>query len=373
MLGAFFTPFASESESTSLKDARIIRDENRALIRQGVDPSAVRQDKKRSDKQVYENTFQPFAMRWLKLREHEQRDDAENLRRLSCDVFPMIGHMPLMHITTEVIDHDVMRPLLDRGVVVSAHRVKTILNMIFKMAKEKKLIKENPVVDISLPQAITGNHAAIVEPEQIPPLLQAIWDFGINHPRSLFSTQALAKMGLWCFLRPTELRTLKWSNYDRKENVIRLMTSKHIKTKNSIPQYILYNHIIALPTQAIELLDQLYEVTGHSEYLFQTKLKPNTPLSTGAFTNALNYMGFRGQQTPHGLRATARTMISEQLDINTQFIEKQLGHKTNDPNGTAYDRTMHLIQRGDMMQKWADYIDSLRLNTNENVIKYRSA
>lgn len=373
MLGTFFTAYGTEDQNTSLKDARTKRDETRALIRQGTDPAAARQEKKRDDKNIYENTLKPLAMQWLKMREHEQKVDDENLRRLTRDVFPKIGHMPLMHITTDIIEHEVMQPFIDRGAIVSAQRVKSNLNMIFELAKRKKLVKENPVKDVVLPQAITGNFAAIIEPEKIPPLLQAIWNYKTNHPRALFATEALAKMAVWCFLRPTELRTLKWSNYDRKNNTIKLMTSKHVKSKNKIPQYILYNHIIALPTQAIELLDQLYEITGHSEYMFQTNRKANTPLSDGTFTAALNYMGFRGQQTPHGLRATARTMLREQLDISTEYIEKQLGHKTKDPNGTAYDRTMFLEQRGDMMQTWADYIESLRLNTNENVIKFRSA
>ena len=372
-LGVYSSPYDTDAQSISLKDARVKRDETRALIRQGVDPAAAREEKKRADKKVYENTLQPLAMQWLKLREHEQKDDAENIRRLNRDVFPKIGHMPLLHITTDIIEREVMQPFIDRGAIVSAQRIKSNLNMIFELARRKKLVKENPVKDVVLPQAITGNFAAIIEPEKIPPLLQAIWSYTATRPRALFATEALAKMAVWCFLRPSELRTLKWSNYDRQSNTIKLMSSKLVKSKNSIPQYVLYNHIIALPTQAIKLLDELHQVTGHSEYLFQTNRKPNTPLSDGTFTAALNYMGFRGQQTPHGLRATARTMLREQLHISTEYIEKQLGHKTKDPNGTAYDRTMFLEQRGDMMQKWADYIESLRLNTHENLIKFRSA
>jgi hypothetical protein len=39
---------------------------------------------------------------------------------------------------------------------------------------------------------------------------------------------------------------------------------------------------------------------------------------------------------------------------------EQLAHATGDPNGRAYNRTAHLIERRKMMQTWADYLDGLK-------------
>jgi hypothetical protein len=33
--------------------------------------------------------------------------------------------------------------------------------------------------------------------------------------------------------------------------------------------------------------------------------------------------------------------------------------QSEDPNGRAYNRTAHLAERAVMMQKWADYLDTL--------------
>jgi hypothetical protein len=42
-----------------------------------------------------------------------------------------------------------------------------------------------------------------------------------------------------------------------------------------------------------------------------------------------------------------------------RFIEHQLAHKVKDNNGTAYNRTKFLNKRQEMMQEWADYLESL--------------
>jgi integrase len=64
--------------------------------------------------------------------------------------------------------------------------------------------------------------------------------------------------------------------------------------------------------------------------------------------------------TPHGFRAMARTLLDEELEYRIEWIEQQLAHTVKDANGRAYNRTKHLKQRTEMMQRWADYLDELR-------------
>jgi integrase len=73
-------------------------------------------------------------------------------------------------------------------------------------------------------------------------------------------------------------------------------------------------------------------------------------------------MGYAKEvMTPHGFRAMARTILDEVLGERVDLIEHQLAHAVIDPNGRAYNRTAHLPARRDMMQRWADYLDRLRL------------
>jgi len=64
--------------------------------------------------------------------------------------------------------------------------------------------------------------------------------------------------------------------------------------------------------------------------------------------------------TPHGFRATARTLLEERLGIRTDLIEHQLSHRVRDATGRAYNRTQFLTQRAAMMQAWADYLFQLK-------------
>ena len=72
-------------------------------------------------------------------------------------------------------------------------------------------------------------------------------------------------------------------------------------------------------------------------------------------------MGFGNEEvSPHGFRATARTILDEVLEFRVDLIEHQLAHAVKDPTGRAYNRTSHLPARKEMMQRWADYLDELK-------------
>ena len=95
-------------------------------------------------------------------------------------------------------------------------------------------------------------------------------------------------------------------------------------------------------------------------------------MSNNAINAALRRMGYgTDAMTAHGFRATARTVLDEVMGYRPDYIEHQLAHAVNDPNGRAYNRTSHLPERRKMMQGWADYLDGLR--RSGNVVALRKA
>jgi integrase len=73
-------------------------------------------------------------------------------------------------------------------------------------------------------------------------------------------------------------------------------------------------------------------------------------------------MGYdKDTHTAHGFRASARTILDEVLNERVDLIEHQLSHQVKDANGRAYNRTAHLPARREMMQRWSDYLDRLRV------------
>ena len=120
-------------------------------------------------------------------------------------------------------------------------------------------------------------------------------------------------------------------------------------------------HYVPLPPQAVAILRDLHTITGHGVMVFPGERSHERPISDNSVRTALISMGYTPEiQTWHGFRATARTMLAERLECDTQVIEAQLAHAVKDANGRAYNRTQFMEQRRRMMGQWADYLDTLR-------------
>lgn len=141
--------------------------------------------------------------------------------------------------------------------------------------------------------------------------------------------------------------------------------TKHGK-ENGLP------HLVPLPAQAVEILRALKPYTESTGWVFPGGRQRSKPISENSVRTALIAMGYTPDiQTWHGFRATARTMLAEQLEFDPLVIEAQLAHAVRDANGRAYNRTQYLAQRQRMMQAWADYLD--RLAAGAKVLQLKRA
>jgi integrase len=121
-------------------------------------------------------------------------------------------------------------------------------------------------------------------------------------------------------------------------------------------------HLVPLSKQALNVLNELKQLTGHGKYVFPCNRSPLRCMSENAVNAGLRRMGFeKSEITGHGFRAMARTILDEVLQVRPDFIEHQLAHAVKDPNGRAYNRTAHLVERKKMMHLWADYLDGLKI------------
>jgi len=121
------------------------------------------------------------------------------------------------------------------------------------------------------------------------------------------------------------------------------------------------DHIVPLSNQVIELLKEQKEEVDlfNTEWVFPSQQKLRNPMSDGTVNKAIKRLGFGDDMVAHGFRALAHTTIREELEYNSEIIEKQLAHKSGGSLGEAYDRTTFIDKRKVMMQDWADYIDSI--------------
>jgi integrase len=152
------------------------------------------------------------------------------------------------------------------------------------------------------------------------------------------------------FVRPGELRHAEWTAMDLDAGEWR-----YTVTKTNTP------HIVPLSSQAVAILRELKPLTGRGRYVFSSGRSSQRPMSDMAILAAMRRMGIaKDEMSGHGFRAMARTILDEVLGFRPDFIEHQLAHAVRDPNGRAYNRTAHLVERRKMMQAWADYLDKLK-------------
>lgn len=336
--------------AVSLADARRRREDAKKLLANGVDPGELKKAQKAAIVAEAENAFEVVAREWHgKFSVQWSPGHALTiLDRLTRDVFPWLGAKPVNDIKPVDI-LAVLRRVEGRGALETAHRIRTICGQVLSYAVATGRAERDSAADLrgALPPVREKHHAAITDPKEVADLLRAIDGF-----HGTFHVKCALKLSPMLFVRPGELRQMEWAEIDFEEARWNLPAEK-MKMKQA--------HIVPLCKQAVAILKELQPLTGHSKYVFPCHRTPLRPMTNNAINAALRRMGYTSdEQTGHGFRAMARTILDEVLQVRPDYIEHQLAHAVRDPNGRAYNRTAHLCERKKMMQLWADYLEEIK-------------
>lgn len=333
----------------TLAEARAKRTALRKLLYEGIDPAEAKKAEDADKIAAAGNTFETVARDWHK-RFHSQWSEkhAEQiLRRLEQDVFPWLGTRPIGAIKAPELLR-VLRRIEVRS-LETAFRVKIACGQVFRYAVAEGSADRDPVADLkgALPPVKNKNFAAPTDPKEVAPLLRAIDDF-----KGSYVVKCAMQLAPLLFVRPGELRHAEWSEIDLEAAEWNIPGSK---MKMGVP------HLVPLPQQALEILRELHQLTGHGKYVFPCTRSTQRCMSENSVNAGLRRLGFeKAEITGHGFRAMARTILDEVLQVRPELIEHQLAHRVKDPLGRAYNRTTHLPERRKMMQTWADYLDGLK-------------
>ncbi|MDH5299400.1 MAG: integrase arm-type DNA-binding domain-containing protein [Desulfobulbaceae bacterium] len=343
----------------SLANARQKRDEARELIAKGTDPSAAKKEQEAAILREQE-TFEVVAKEWHAKFKPQWAEATANsiLAMLARDVFGEIGGKPLAEINAPVL-LALFRRIEARGAAYTAHRVRGLCGQIFRYGVATGRCDRDPSADLrgAITPIKTKHRAATTDPKELAPLLRMLDGY-----RGSLAVQCALRLLPLVFVRPGELRTMKWADVDLDKG-----EWSYLVNKTGTP------HIVPLAKQAMAILREMHPVTGTSPYVFTSARTNTRPMSDMALNAAMRRMGIdtKTEITGHGFRAVARTILDEVLGFRPDFIEHQLAHAVRDPLGRAYNRTAHLPERRKMMQAWADYLDELKCGAK--VIPFRSA
>lgn len=331
----------------SLKGVRAKAAEAKSLIAEGVDPSA---EKQRQQSAAPAASFQELAWEWFNIKSVDLADKTivRTKGLLNNWILPAIGKLT----ATEVKPLDILQVIQlaeAQGKNEVAHRIRETCSQIFRFGIITQACTTDPARDLigALVKNKTTHFASLTEPDAVAQLMLLISEY-----EGTVTVKTALRCSAYWFARPVEVRSLEWADVDFDQGLITIPGSR-MKMGN--------DHIIPMCRQSIELLRDLYPITGRSRYVFPSARGNSRCMSENAVRLAIRAIGYtKEEMSAHGFRAMARTLLDEVLNFRVEWIEHQLAHEVRDVNGRAYNRTSFLAQRKEMMQAWADYLDDLQ-------------
>ena len=348
----------------SLKVAREEHRKAREMVAKGLPPITIKEERRLNQEKAAKR-FSYYMQQWLDRKNLASSTHADLVQRIEKNLLPALDKKSVDEYSTA----DLLKILIkvsQRGARETARRLAGVLRQIFNDILILGLIEYNPAANLAellpAPDKLSKkNFAHITKPEELGNLLKQI-----NTPpakQDFVVTQALKLMPL-LFLRPINIRLLKWEYIDFKTKMINLPATE-LKTRKPLQ--------VPLARQAIAILEQLKPLTGHLEYVFIAGRSRNgKPISEATCNHAIKRMinpatnkpYGTGFMTTHGFRHTASTFLNE-LGFDPDVIELQLAHINKDRIRATYNKAQLMDKRVEMMQKWADYLDELKAPNNE--------
>ena len=331
----------------TLAEAREKRDLYRGLLAKNIDPQ--NEIKKQKQKVKENRTFSDVVQEWYQTKTYA-KSTAYHIQLYLSYADKFIGNKNIGNI-----DYDDVIELCDFYAKtksnIMARFIKSTIAQVFDYAVYKRLIKINIVrhIKLMLPQSNPTRHSpAITNPKEFAKLIKAIDAAQDLTPNTKIFLQLMSLL----FVRSNELVSMQIADIDFDKAT---WTYTPTKTQNKTK----VEMMIPLARQAVDLIKQAIAVNAGAMYVFY---QPNTKNGYAGASGArawLHKHGYQDIQCLHGFRASARTLLEEKLGYDYRMIEMQLGHQVRDANGRAYNRVQWLDKRREMMQAWADYLDSL--------------
>ncbi|GLX85508.1 integrase [Thalassotalea loyana] len=312
----------------SLEEARELRDDLKNLAQYKAVP------------------FELAACEWLEYKDYASSKNKQLVkRRIESYLLPKLGDMLLSHIKPRDI-LPILKQIEVRGHLELARRVQNITSQIFKFGVQNLYCEANPAEPLQgcTKKPKVQHMAAITEQNAFANLLRTI-----DHAEHLMpSVKLCLQVAPHVFLRSESIRMAKPEHvdFDRKLWII---------PKDKMGR----EHWIPLTDPILKLL-KLAVSQSDGNYLFNGS-RPNRPLSESTLNVALRSLGFdKNTHVFHGFRSSFSTLAREHCRLDGDLVELQLGHIEGNKVKAAYDRSMRLEERRELMEQWSLYIQSLK-------------
>ncbi|MBU3577485.1 site-specific integrase [Polynucleobacter sp. UK-Kesae-W10] len=334
----------------TLKHARTLASELRALVSTGKDPvQKKREELKEKSKAKAESEHNDMTVRklflvWLSKKRISQVYHSNILKAFTKDVLPEIGAMHPAQVQRKDI-LKILRNMEERKALAMLRKVRMFMAQMYEYALDAEMVEHSPVPMGQLASFMKHekkHYPAITNHADVAGLIKQVVKYG----KPIVRTAIILSMHT--FQRPSELRKSKWEEFDLKKAKWTIPAERTKKRRE---------HWVPLSPQVVAILKAYQGVIGDTGWLFPGT-RHDQPISEGTIAGAIEEMGYKGIQTPHGFRATARTIMCEHLRISKDAAEKQIAHEFDrSGNNGAYDRAEYWDDRVAMMAKWSSWLE----------------
>ena len=351
--------------AVSLKAARGERERIRGLLAKGVDPIGRKEADKAEELLRAENSFETVAREWLTMKAASWVPTTltKNTTHLETYLFPYVGARPIAEVTAPEL-LVALRKLEDRA-AYTATRLREMAGQIFRFGIATGRCTRNPGADLvgTLKAPSVTHRPAITDRREFAQFLQDLDRFSRCEP----VTKSAIWFNLLTFVRPSEFRFARWEEIDWDASEWKV-PARRMKVGKDLD-----DHTVPLSTQAITLLRFLNTLTGSTPFLFPkaTGNRQIQVISENSVGMIIERMGYKGRQSSHGFRASARSLLSGQ-GWSFEAMERQLDHAERNRVVAAYARSQYMEERRLMMQGWADMVDAM-VKPDSNVIPIKAA
>lgn len=354
---------------TKLEEARGAHVAARQLVKAGIDPSAVRQLAKHAAREEAKPataspgpdagpTFAAVMDGWItrKARALAAVTAEQTRARLEKYLRHTIGPIPIADLTTQTI-WQALEPIESRP--HQAHRLRQHIAEILEYASGTGRAPREPIkLKGALMPLKPKHYARLRDVNAIGALLLAIDET----PGITPIVRAAMQLMPYVFVRSAELREARWEEINLEAGLWRIPIARMKSTSANRQDASDSVFCVPLSTQARAILERL-RAEKSAPLVFPSLRARTRAISDMTLTATLRRLGYTGDQMQiHGFRSIASTRLREKpLGFPNDAIELQLAHRSfKDTTRAAYDEAELLETRIEMMQAYADYLDTLR-------------
>lgn len=351
----------------SLGQARASRDKALQLLREGFDPSAVKNERKAQAVADALDNFEKIARAWhvVKAKSLTERYAQHILSRLENHVFGSLGAKPIRAITPPMV-LAMIRKIEKSGAHDMAHRVRNHVSDVFVWAIASGLAETDPAAIIKKALVPTDPklRPAMMQVAQARKMLSAIE----ANSGPFWSTLLASRLLALTAARPGVVRLAERAEFEGLDgaNPIWRIPAAKMKLTRSQKRDITWEFVIPLSRQAADTARAAISesLACRSEtgpyWLFPGVGGWKRPISDSTMSKLYREAGFAGIHVPHGWRSTFSTVMNERAALEDQerdraIIDLMLAHAQQGVE-PIYNRAMYLPRRRELAQQWADLL-----------------